>query len=138
MAKRRPNRVLGPGHDEFWDYCGQDELRLQRCDICRHLSWPPVVSCERCGDGRLTWELLSGNGRLVSWCTFERQYYSELGVPWDTVLVELDEGPLFVSNPLGFTNREATQGMPVHVVFIDSEDDAGIFRLPVFETLDLQ
>jgi uncharacterized protein len=133
MTNRRPNRVLGRGHDEFWAYCRQDELRLQRCDACRHLSWPPVVSCERCGHATLTWELLSGKGRLVSWCTFERQYYSEPGVPWDTVLVELDEGPLFVSNPLGFTNCEATQGMPVHVVFIESEDDAGSFRLPVFE-----
>lgn len=132
MAERRPNRVTGPGHDEFWAYCDAGELRIQRCDACRHLSWPPVDSCERCHHGRLTWELLSGDGRVVSWCTFERRYYAELDVPWDTILVELEEGPLFISNPLGFGNDEAVQGMSVRVAFVDCEDDAGPFRLPVF------
>jgi hypothetical protein len=69
----------------------------------------------------------------VSWCTFHRPYYSELDIPWDTILVELDEGPLFISNPSGFTNDDVTQGMRVRVAFLDCEDDAGPFRLPVFE-----
>jgi hypothetical protein len=69
----------------------------------------------------------------VSWCTFERPYYAELEVPWDTILVELDEGALFVSNPSGFTNDDVEHGMVVRVTFVDCEDDAGPFRLPVFE-----
>jgi uncharacterized OB-fold protein len=132
MAERRPNRVQGPGHDQFWDWCGAGELRVQRCEGCRHLSWPPVDACERCGHAELTWERLSGRGRVVSWCTFDRRYYAELEVPWDTILVELDEGPLFISNPAGFGNDEITQGMPVRVRFLDCEDAAGPFRLPVF------
>jgi len=133
MAERRPNRVRGPGHDEFWEFCGHDELRLQRCDVCRHLSWPPVESCERCGRRELTWDRLSGWGTVISWCTLERAYYSELPVPWDTILVELDEGPLFISNPAGFTTEGLAPNTPVRVTFIDCEDDAGGFRLPVFE-----
>jgi uncharacterized OB-fold protein len=133
VTERRPNRVTGPGHDEFWTYSGDRELRMQRCEECRHLSWPPAGTCERCGGGRLTWERLSGNGRVVSWCTFERRYYAELDVPWDAILVELDEGPLFISNPSGFTNEELVHGMRVRVAFIDCEDDVGPFRLPVFE-----
>jgi uncharacterized protein len=132
MGERRPGRVSGGAHDEFWGHCGAGELRIQRCDVCRHLSWPPVVECERCGRQQLTWELLSGRGRVVSWCTFERRYYAELEVPWDTILVELDEGPLFISNPSGFSNDEVAPAMPVRVTFIDCEDDAGPFRLPVF------
>jgi uncharacterized protein len=124
---------MGPGHDEFWAYCGDGELRIQRCDSCRHFSWPPVDSCERCGHRQLTWERLSGGGSVVSWCTFERPYYAELDVPWDTILVELDEGPLFISNPSGFTNDEVVPRMPVRVAFVDCEDAAGPFRLAVFE-----
>lgn len=133
MAERRPNRVRGPGHDEFWEFCGHGELRIQRCDACSHLSWPPVESCEACGRADLTWERLSGRGKVVSWCTFERSYYPEIEVPWDAILVELDEGPLFISNPAGFTNEELTPNAPVAVAFVDCEDDAGSFRLPVFE-----
>ena len=133
MGERRPNRVRGGAHDQFWAYCAQEELRFQRCDACRHLSWPPVDACERCGQDQLTWELHSGGGSVVSWCTFERRYYAELDVPWDTILVELDDGPLFIGNPVGFTNDEVAQGTRVHVTFVDCEDDTGAFRLPVFE-----
>jgi hypothetical protein len=136
VAARRPNRVTGEVHDEFWAYCGAGELRIQRCNACQHLSWPPVEACERCRHGQLTWELISGEGRVVSWCTFERQYYPELDVPWDSILVELDEGPLFISNPSGFTNDEVVQEMRVRATFIDAEDDAGPFRIPVFAKAD--
>lgn len=138
MVQRRPNRVTGPGHDDFWTYCNHGELRIQRCQECRHLSWPPVDACERCGSAQLVWDRLSGHGRVVSWCTFERRYYRELDVPWDTILVELDEGPLFISNPSGFTNRDVEQGLRVRVAFVDCEDDAGRFRLPVFEQAMMQ
>jgi uncharacterized OB-fold protein len=133
VPERRPNRVLGPGHDEFWAHCANGELRMQRCADCQHLSWPPVVDCERCGRGNVTWEQLSGRGKVVSWCTFERRYYAELDPPYDTILVELDEGALFIANPAGFENDDTIGGLPVQVTWVDCEDDAGSFRLPVFE-----
>ena len=130
--ERRPPRVTGGEHDEFWAHCNDDELHVQQCAACSHYSWPPAPACEKCG-GALAWRRLSGRGKVVSWCTFERRYYEELEVPWDTILVELEEGPLFISNPLGFTNDEITANMPVHVRFLDCEDAAGAYRLPVFE-----
>lgn len=69
---------------------------------------------------------------MVSWCTFDRRYYQQLPLPWDTILVRLDEGPLFVSNPSGVDRSELSLGMRVKVGFIDCHDDAGEFRLPVF------
>jgi uncharacterized OB-fold protein len=90
-----------------------------------------VERCDRCGGG-VTWERTAGSGSVTSWCTFEQRYYEELPVPWDTIVVELDEGPLFVSNPHGFSCAEATPDMRVEVAFIDCEDDFGSFRLPVF------
>lgn len=133
VAERRPNRVRGPVHDDFWAWCDRGEFRLQRCDACGHLSWPPAASCEKCGSSELSWQTTSGNGRVVSWCRFQRPYYSELGVPWTTILVELAEGPLFISNPVGFDYDDISFGMLVRVSFIDCEDAAGPFRLPVFE-----
>ncbi|MBO0879594.1 MAG: OB-fold domain-containing protein [Mycobacterium sp.] len=136
MAQRRPNRVLGDGHDEFWRYTAQSELRLQRCSKCGELNWPATADvCEFCGQRQFTWEKMSGRGKLVSWCTIHQKYYDNLDTPWDTILVELDEGPWFISDPSGFTNDEATANMPVKVAFLDCEDDAGPFRLPVFERI---
>ena len=135
MAEKRPDRAVGPEHDEFWHYCDAGELRIQRCDSCGHLNWPPVDgACEKCAHTALTWEHLSGRGKVVSWCTFHQPYYGEmLAIPYDAILVELDEGALFISNPKGFDRDDMVADLPVTLAFIDCEDQRGAFRLPVFE-----
>lgn len=132
--EKRPDRTLGVHHDEFWQHCANRELRVQRCAVCGERAWPVVQACEQCGSTDLPFERLSGRGKVISWATFERDYYQgALPVPWDTIMVELEEGPLFISNPRGFTWSDITPAMPVRVVFIDAEDHAGPFHLPVFE-----
>jgi uncharacterized OB-fold protein len=132
VPERRPNRTLGGVHDEFWRFCDQRELRLQQCGNCATFVWPPVEKCEQCGDAGLEWQPVAGTGALMSWATFDYPYHRELPLPWDTILVELEEGPLFVSNPLGFTRDDMEPMMPVSVDFLECEDDAGPFLLPVF------
>jgi uncharacterized OB-fold protein len=129
----RPDRTLGAGHDEFWRWTAAGELRLQRCSQCGEIAWPVVSACEVCQSSELHWEKMSGRGKLVSWCTFERDYYHGLlPMPWDTILVELEEGALFISNPQGFSWPEMAVGMPVDLTFLPCQDKAGEFSLPVF------
>lgn len=129
----RPDRTLGPGHNEFWRWTAAGELRLQRCARCGELAWPVVRACEACRSSELRWEKMSGHGKLVSWCTFERDYTRGLlPIPWDTILVELDEGALFISNPQGFSWPEMVAGMPVELAFLACRDSHGEFALPVF------
>src|SRR5262245_14657340 len=122
MAQRRPDRVLGPPDVEFWAWCDKGELRLQRCGRCHPLSWPAVDECEYCGSTELSWDRLSGRGKLVSWCTFEHDYYrGMLPIPYDTILVDLDEGALLISNPVGFSWKDMQAGLPVKLTFLDCE-----------------
>lgn len=133
MAQKRPDRTLGPGHDEFWAWCDKGELRLQRCGACGGYSWPVVDGCEHCGARELTWEAVSGRGKVVSWCRFEHDYYrGVLPIPYDTIMVELEEGPIFISNPADFELDGISFEMSVKLVFLDCEDSSGYFRLPVF------
>jgi uncharacterized protein len=133
LAQTRPGRTRGPLHDEFWAWCGKGELRLQKCAACGAIAWPVVPACEACGSTELVWTPMSGRGKLVSWCSFEKDYYNGmLPLPWDAILVELEEGPLFISNPGDFTNAEARLGMELQLGFLECEDKDGPFRLPVF------
>ena len=132
MADKRPDRTLGSSDRPFWGFCEKGELRLQHCRPCDRRFWPPTPQCSECGGG-LNWDRLSGRGEVIAFCTFERQYYPELPPPVDTILVRLEEGPLFLSNPLGFSGTEVKAGMRVKVAFITVEDSAGEFRLPVFK-----
>ena len=133
MTQKRPDRVTGPGHDSFWDYAAKGELRLQRCTACNHVLGPVMRACDHCGGSEFSWDRMSGRGSVVSWCSFVQDYYKGLiPVPYTTILVELEEGAFFVSNPEGFGEDGIKAGMAVEVRFIDAEDAAGAFRLPVF------
>ncbi len=134
MVNQRPDRILGPGHNEFWEWCNRDELRLQCCNNCNSLMWPVIQNCENCGHDEFNWQAMSGRGKIVSWCSFEHDYYKGMfKIPHDTILVELEEGPLFISNPANFTYQDAELEMPVKVTFLECNDSAGNFKLPVFE-----
>lgn len=133
MAEKRPDRALGPGHDTFWEGCAQGALRLPRNRKTGDLVWPIEQAVADDADA-FVWETLSGRGTIVSWCSFERDYYQgQFPIPWDCILVELEEGPLFLSNPKDMGWRDLSVGMPVRVAFLDCEDSAGPFSLPVFE-----
>jgi uncharacterized OB-fold protein len=134
MAEKRPPRTLGPGHDQFWEWCGKGELRFQKCTSCGGINWPVRQTCEFCGHAEFAWEATSGRGKVVSWCSFHQDYYGGmLPMPYDCILVELDEGVLFLGNPCGFGREDIVLGMAVSVKFIDCEDSGGAYRLPVFE-----
>lgn len=133
MAQKRPDRVRGPNHDDFWTFCDKGELRLQRCENCGHRPWPVVSACEHCGESAFSWDLMSGRGTVLSWCSFHHDYYrGAFSIPHDVILVALEEGPLLISNPSGFTEAEIGPDMPVKVEFLDCEDRGGAYKLPVF------
>lgn len=50
-------------------------------------------------------------------------------VPYNVVIVRLDEGPFMVSNLVDCPNEEIEIGMPVEVAFTEVEDD---LVLPLF------
>jgi uncharacterized OB-fold protein len=135
MAQPRPSRTLGGAHDAFWKFCDRRELRMQRCEACEEYQWPPVERCSDCHGADLVWTQLSGRGRVRSWCVFQREYHAECPPPWPVLMVELEEGPLFITNPVAdqFLMEDARQ---VAVTFIDCADAAGPFTLPVFAAAD--
>jgi uncharacterized OB-fold protein len=134
VTARRPDRTKGRFHAVFWDWCARGELRLQRCSHCHHITWPVAPVCESCGRPDLVWERMTGRGTVVGWNRFDQDYFGGLlPLPYDTLLVELEERQLFITNPLGFTIDDVSPGMPVKVAFIAVEDSAGPFMLPVFE-----
>jgi hypothetical protein len=53
-------------------------------------------------------------------------------VPYDPIMVELVEGPIFTSNPAEFAYADMSYIMLIEVRLIDPEDAGGSFKLPVF------
>ena len=132
MATPRPVRAMDPYAQAFWTYTQQKEFRLQQCSECHKFRWPPGPSCDHCLSDQCEWTLLTGRGKVLSWTTFHRTYFPEYPAPHTAMVLELDEGPLFVSYPVGIDAAQLHVGMVLTLQWTDGEDQFGHYHLPVF------
>ena len=132
MAKQRPQRAMDSYAEKFWEYTKSQELRLQKCGECGKYRWPPGPTCDRCLSEEFEWNLLSGAGRVLSWTTFRRGYFDEYPPPHTVLALELEEGPFFISYPVGIEPADLKEGMRLHLRWDEATDKFGDYNLPVF------
>jgi hypothetical protein len=85
-AKPKPT----PETQHFWDGTQAGELRLQRCDACANVYFPPrrKVSVFKA----------SGKGTLYSYVINHRPAAPGFTPPYAIAVVQLEEGPRLMSN----------------------------------------
>ena len=106
MAPRRrhtltaPKRALPkptPETQHFWDGTRARELRLQRCDACAHVYFPPRPVCPICHAREVSVFAASGRATLYSYVIHHRPVPG-YEPPYAIAVVELEEGPRMMSN----------------------------------------
>lgn len=115
----------------FWEGCREHRLLLQRCPDCGEVRYPPRPMCPACSAIGADWVQASGRGEVYSWVIPHHPVHPAVAdrVPYNVVLVELEEGPRMVSNLVDAEPEELAAGLPVEVVFEDVGDD---LTLPLF------
>lgn len=132
MPTARPVRSMDPYAEQFWAFTQKKELRLQQCTQCGKFRWPPGPTCDRCLSDDFEWAPVGGRGKVLSWTTFHRSYFPEYPAPHTSIVLELEEGPLFVSYPIGVEAGALREGMVLSLRWADGEDRFGVYNLPVF------
>ena len=125
----RPKPYDGFYDRPFWEHAARHELRLPRCTGCGRYVWPAAPVCDKCLSPDFEWTAVSGKGKLLSWVVFHRQYFPGIPTPYNCILVELDEGPLFISNLVGVEDEAIDFDLRVEVDFLDLPEG---YTLPVF------
>lgn len=125
---RKPLPLIDPLNRPFWDLARQGKLSVQRCTACGDRHFPPGPVCPACLGDTQEWEVVSGKGTLLSWVTFHRAYWNGFAgdLPYDVCLVQLDEGPLLVSNLVGAAGGEVAVGDRLEVVFERATDEISL------------
>ena len=70
-----------------------------------------------------SWNVVSGRGKLISWTTFHRRYFSQLAPPYTVVCGSLEEGPLLLANLIGDNQNKLKLDMPLQLAFEDTRVD---------------
>ena len=128
---KRPLPQPTPETQHFWEGTKAGELRLQKCDACKHTYFPPRPFCPKCASRSVTTFKASGKGKLHSYVIHARPSPG-FDPPYSIAVVELDEGPRMMTNIVGCPQTpEALQlDMPVVATF-EKQTDA--ITLPLFK-----
>ena len=127
-ARARPQPT--PETQHFWDGTRAGELRLQRCDACAKVYFPPRPFCPACASRAVSVFAASGRGSLYSYVIHHRKVPG-FTPPYAIAVVQLDEGPRMMSNIADCAQTpEALQlDMPLEVAFERLDDE---ITLPLF------
>ncbi|MBI3743788.1 MAG: OB-fold domain-containing protein [Chloroflexi bacterium] len=126
----RPLPYTDPDTQPFWDACKRGEYLVQRNRATGEYRWPPGPVVDAHGAPSWEWVKSSGKGKVYSFCVIHHPSHPHWRdkVPYNVVLVELDEGVRVVGNLVGMNNDDIRVGTPVQVAFEQIEDVA----LPMF------
>ena len=103
----------------YWDNALENKLSIQYCSECGHPHFPASPVCPQCLSDQQHWQVVSGEATLVSWVKFHRAYWNGFReeLPYDVCLVQLDEGPMVLSNFRGPAPEGLHAGMRLRAVF---------------------
>ncbi len=121
----RATEIAGP----YWEGCRAGELRMQRCDRCEQFQFYPRIVCSHCGAGELTWQAVSGRGRVASFTVVRRGISPAYPAPYVVALIDLAEGVRMMSNLVDCDPDQVKVGAAVDVRF---ESWGAEHVLPVF------
>lgn len=123
----KPTKISAP----FWEACRRGELKIQRCTACGTHVYYPAYMCPACSSLALDWVVVSGRGTVYSRTRIEEPVSAASGTrePLVVALVELEEGPVMMTNIVGPDADTVAIGDAVHVTFQPVSDT---ISLPVF------
>lgn len=126
-------RQLPPASPEsgpFWEATRERRLLLQWCTSCDEAVQFPRSFCPGCQQSSLEWRDASGTGTVHAVTVEHNPAAMGEEEPYAVALVDLDEGPRFMTNIVGCEPTDVRIGMVVRVTWEALEDGR---HLPLFE-----
>ena len=120
-----PNELTRP----YWEAAKEGRLVAQRCETCDNLFFYPREFCPRCLSAELTWEQISGKGRVYTYTIMRQAAHPafQAEVPYIFGVVQMLEGPRMYTNILCGID-EVYVDMPVEVVFEPASDEINLVK----------
>jgi hypothetical protein len=113
----------------FWAGTAAGELRIQTCNACGALRFPPGPSCPECGTQDRGYVVASGHGTVFSYVVHRHPPVPGRELPVLIVLLDLEEGVRMVGELVGIAAEDVVIGMPVEVDYRHVDDD---LTLPIW------
>ena len=126
-----PLPIPTPETAHFWAGTKDATLKLQQCDECENIYFPPRPFCPSCACRSVSVFDATGNASLYSYVINHRPHPAFDG-PYSVAVIELEEGPRMMTNIINCpqTPESLELDMPLEVVFESMSDE---ISLPYFQ-----
>jgi uncharacterized protein len=126
--------MIGQDSQFFWDGTAAGELRIQKCNSCGALRFPPGPACPDCHALDRGHVVAAGTGTVFSYVVHRHPPIPGKELPIVIALIDLDEGVRMVGEvvdavPDSGANDEIEIGMRLRVDFNRIDDE---LTLPVW------
>ena len=97
----------------FWEAAKRHELLAYRCLNCGAY-YSVVIDCVKCSAPHMEWVKVSGKGKVYTYTVYHQLYNPawKEDIPYNAAWVQLDEGPLILTNIVGIKNEDLHVGAP--------------------------
>lgn len=119
-----------PETQRYWNATAEGRIELPCCTACRLVIWYPRAICPDCHSTELEWRTMSGRGSVYSF-TITRAGVAPAWrehLPFLVAYVELEEGPIVLTNLVDVDPETVAIDMPVEAVFHDTGHGNAILR----------
>jgi uncharacterized OB-fold protein len=126
--------MIGRDSQFFWDGTAAGELRVQQCNACEALRFPPGPACPDCGALDRGHVVAAGTGTVFSYVVHRYPPVPGKELPIVIALIDLDEGVRMVGEVVDAVSDsgqdvEIEIGMPLRVDYRRIDDE---LTLPVW------
>jgi uncharacterized protein len=120
-----------PYDEIYWTSIADGATRIQKCKACATLRYPPGACCPECLGIEADWVVITGRGTVLSWTTLHRQYLPAYPAPSTVVVVQLEEGPIMISNIDEADRKRLKIGAPTQMTYFDHPDGYRLSRFVI-------
>jgi uncharacterized OB-fold protein len=113
----------------FWAGTAVGELRIQSCNACGALRFPPGPACQSCVAYDRGYMVAAGTGTVFSYVVHRHPPVPGKELPIVIALIDLDEGVRMVGEVVDVSPEEIAIGMRLRVDFHRIDDE---LTLPVW------
>lgn len=117
----------------FWQGCREGRFMAQRCKVSGEVFFPasPVSPVTRTTEWE--WVELSGKGSVFSFVAMHKKYFKGFAneLPYLIGMVQLDEGPMLITNLTGVSCGEVKCGDRVEVEYVQATEEITIPKFRV-------
>lgn len=105
----------------FWDSVKEHQMKLQRCNVTGKFFFPPAPVSPWTLTDNFEWVPVSGRATLYTWTVHQRPNVPSFkeDVPYNTAIVELEEGVRMMTSIKDCAPDQLTMGMPLELVYDD-------------------